>query len=60
MANWFKRGEEGLKEKERIDVENELKKENYAPRFWMKENTEAKVIFLDSIAFYCYVGIIQC
>lgn len=52
---WFKKGEEGLKEKKKLDKVAELKKEKNVPRFWLKKNEKAKIIFLDDDGFYCYV-----
>ena len=53
--SWFKTGEEGIKEKKRLDKEAELRKEKYVPRFWLKKGEKARVIFLDDEGFYCHV-----
>ena len=55
MMSWFKKGIEGLNEKKKLDKVAELRKEKNVPRFWLKKNERAKIIFLDDEGFYCYV-----
>lgn len=51
-ASWFKVGEEGYKEKQKLDALAEAKKEKFAPRFWLRPQETAKIVFLDSDGFY--------
>jgi len=51
-ATWFRIGEEGFKEKQRLDAIAEMKKEKSVPRFRLRPQETAKIIFLDSDGFY--------
>ncbi len=56
MSNsWFKKGEEGIKEKQRQDAIREERQSKQAFRFWLKEGASARILFLDDDAFFCYV-----
>jgi len=54
-ASWFKTGEEGLKEKAKIDTIASLRKEKNTPRFRLKEGEEAIIVFVDDEGFYAKV-----
>lgn len=54
-GNWFKEGEEGLREKEKLDTIAKQRRERNAPRFRLKEGEEAVVVFLDDKGFYAKV-----
>jgi len=51
-SGWFKKGKDGFEEKKKLDAVAEKRKEKYAPRFWLKPDEEAKIVFLDSEGFY--------
>ena len=51
-AKWFKIGEEGFKEKQKLDAVTEMRREKSAPRFRLRPGEEAKIVFLDSDGFY--------
>jgi len=53
--NWFKVGEEGIKEKMRQDKAREAMSEKKVHRFWMKPGDKAKIIFLDDEALFCNI-----
>jgi len=49
---WFKIGKEGFEEKKKMDSVAEMKREKYAPRFRLRPEESAKIVFLDSDGFY--------
>ena len=51
-GTWFRVGEEGFKEKQKLDALAEARKEKYAPRFRLRPQESAKIVFLDSDGFY--------
>lgn len=54
MSSWFKKGKEGRAESEKKDAQAKARQEARGPlRFWLKNETEAKITFLDSPDFYC-------
>jgi hypothetical protein len=54
-AAWFKKGDEGLKEKEKIDTVAKMRQEKNTPRFRLKEGEEAIIVFVDDEGFYAKV-----
>lgn len=53
---WYTRGKEGLEKTKKIQEENKKKSENKgSSRFFIKPGEEAKIVFLDSDPFFCYV-----
>jgi len=50
--SWFLRGEDGLHEKERQDTVAKMRKEKGVPRFRLKPNEGARIVFVDSDGFY--------
>lgn len=54
MSTWFKRGAEGKRESDKKDAEAKLKAKNRGKgrRFWLKNDTSAKVTFLDNPDFF--------
>jgi hypothetical protein len=52
---WYKKGEEGIKEKVKQDKLREERASKTAHRFWLKEGNSAKIMFLEDEGFFCYV-----
>lgn len=56
---WFKTGLEAKKALEDAEVVSQLLKEKAVPRFWLKPNEEAEVIFVDDSGFWCERHIVK-
>jgi len=53
---WYARGQEGVNKAKQIQEENKKRAENKgSSRFFIKAGEEAKIVFLDSDPFFCYV-----
>lgn len=52
---WFKTGNEGLKEKKKQDAVNKMRAEKNVPRFRLKEDEEAVIVFVDDTGFYAKI-----
>lgn len=50
---WFKTGLEAKKALEQAELTAQLLKDKSAPKFWLKTNEEAQVIFVDDDGFWC-------
>lgn len=51
--SWFKRGDEALIALEQRERIAELLKKKSAPKFWLREGEEARVVFVDDTGFFC-------
>lgn len=56
---WFKKGLEAKKALEEAEIASQLLKEKTVPRFWLKPNEEAHVIFVDDDGFWCERHIVK-
>jgi len=51
-VSWFRTGDEGIKEKKKLDYLSALRKEKSAPRFRLREGEESLIVFIDDNGFY--------
>lgn len=56
---WFKTGLEAKKALEQAEIASQLLKEKAVPRFWLKPNEEAQIIFVDDEGFWCERHIVK-
>lgn len=56
---WFKTGLEAKKALEEAEIVSQLLKEKAVPRFWLKANEEAQIIFIDDSGFWCERHIVK-
>lgn len=52
--NWFKTGEAGFRAKDQIDAAMAVRKERGVPRFMLKANEEATIVFVDETPFFVW------
>ncbi len=55
MANWYLKGNSGVKEAKELEKIRSLKAQNTAKRFFIPSGKEAKLIFVDDEGFYCSI-----
>ena len=50
--DWYTQGEAGFEKKAKLDIAAKLKKEKGAPRFYLKPDNEALLVFVDAPTFF--------
>jgi len=53
-TDWFVKGDKGFAIKKQIDAATKIRREKSAPRFMMKAEEEAIIVFVDNIPFFIY------
>ena len=54
VKSWFRRGEEGFRNKDRIDAATALRKEKGVPRFSLKADSSGIGVFVDDVPFFVW------
>lgn len=57
--SWYKKGSEAKQALDKAEALSKMLKEKSVPRFWLKPDTQADIVFIDDDGFWCEVHTIK-